>query len=254
MRWALKRLMYLLLFSGVIFIPYAIIHSGSASGDSADSNQVSAWQRVTGWFSNTTDSLSDFFVSDKQGEEIGMITQESMLSVNPQDDAPHLDGGAIDKLSDVFRFDVSPKWITQRWARVSTEIHSDALQGYRVPIVTGEQLDDLAGSLTYYFDRGHQIQRIEFSGFTGDPARIVSLMEQEFHLTQRPTTLAGLYIKSQNRRPVSVLRIVRPTVVNADTAHSQFKIQFELNRPAIGAQLSSRYRTILNTDHILDKI
>ena len=47
----------------------------------------------------------------------------------------------------------------RRWPRVTT-VPQFALAGLRVPLVTGTQIDDLAGSLTYYFDRTDQVQRI----------------------------------------------------------------------------------------------
>ena len=43
------------------------------------------------------------------------------------------------------------------------------VQGYRVPLVTGTSRDDLAGSLTYYFDKTHHVTHIHFRGTTGDP-------------------------------------------------------------------------------------
>ncbi len=60
----------------------------------------------------------------------------------------------------MLRFDVTVEWVMQRWPRVSTGLPYLQLQGYRVPLVTGTKVADLAGSLTYYFNARQQVQRI----------------------------------------------------------------------------------------------
>ncbi len=248
MRWILKRCIVLLLFSGVIVVPLLLMNSASRLGSGAQSGEMGTWQRMTQWFGDVGDSITVFFSSDDDGDSIGMVTQKSMLTVNPTGYTPHLDGGVIGRFEDVINMNITPTWITQRWARVSKNIQSGQWQGYRVPIVTGEKTDDLAGALTYYFDNQQQLQRIQFRGATGEPHRIIALLQHEFHLTKRPTSLVGLYIKSQNRRPVSALRITRSPGTaspNGAVGYSQYTIQFELNRPSIGAQLSERYKNIL---------
>ena len=227
-------------------MPLLLMNSASRLGSDRQSGEVGTWQRMTQWFGDVGDSITIFFSSDDDTDSIGMVTQESMLTVNPTGNTPHLDGGVIDQFEDVINMNITPTWITQRWARVSTNIQSGQWQGYRVPIVTGEQTDDLAGALTYYFNNQQQLQRIAFRGTTGKPQRIIAMLQQKFHLTKRPTALIGLYIKSQNRRPVSVLMITQsPRAATSNTTYSQYTIQFELNRPAIGTQLSEHYKQIL---------
>ena len=223
------------------------MNSASKLGSDTQSGEAGTWQRMTQWFGDVGDSITVFFSSDDDANSIGMVTQKSMLTVNPTGNTPHLDGGVIGRFEDVFNMNITPTWITQRWARVSNNIQSGQWQGYRVPIVTGEQTDDLAGALTYYFDNQQQLQRIAFQGTTGEPQRLITILQQKFHLTKRPTSLIGLYIKSQNRRPVSVLMITRPprAATHTDTRYSQYVIQFELNRPTIGTQLSEHYKQIL---------
>jgi hypothetical protein len=248
MRWIVKRCIVLLLFSGVIVVPLLLMNTTSEMGSNTHSGAGGTWQRMTQWFGDVGDSITVFFSSDSDTDANGVVTQESMLTVNPTGNNPHLDGGVIGRLEDVINMNITPKWITQRWARVSTNIQSGQWQGYRVPIVTGEKTDDLAGALTYYFDNQQQLQRIAFRGTTGESQKIITLLQQQFHLTKRPTSLIGLYIKSQNRRPVSVLMITRspPAATQNNAArYSQYTIQFELNRPSIGAQLSDRYQNIL---------
>ena len=248
MRWITKRCIVLLLFSGVIVVPLLLINSTSEMGSTTGSDDAGTWQRMTQWFGNVGDSITDFFASDNDTDAIGVVTQESALTANPTGNTPHLDGGVIGRFGDIINMNITPKWITQRWARVSKNIQSGPWQGCRVPIVTGEKTNDLAGALTYYFDNQQQLQRIAFRGTTGEPQRIITMLQQEFHLTKRPTSLTGLYIKSQNRRPVSVLMITRlphAATQNDAARYSQYTIQFELNRPSIGTQLSDRYKNIL---------
>ena len=246
MRWILKKCIVLLLFSGVIVVPMLLMNSASRLDTDMQSGELGTWQRMTQWFSDAGDSITFFFSSDDDADSIGMVTQESMLTANPTGNTPHLDGGVIDQFEDVINMNITPTWITQRWARISTNIPSGQWEGYRVPIVTGEQTDDLAGALTYYFDDQQQLQRIAFRGTTGEPQRIIRMLQQKFHLTKRPTALIGLYIKSQNRRPVSVLMITQsPHADTHNNTYSQYTIQFELNRPSIGTQLSEHYKQIL---------
>ena len=227
-------------------VPLLFINSVSEMSSTSKSDKTGTWQRMTQWFGEVGDSISGFLSSDNKS--IGVVTEESMLTANPTGNNPHLDGGVIRRFEDIINLDITPQWITKRWARVSKNMQSGQWQGYRVPLVTGETTDDLAGALTYYFDNQQRLQRIEFRGATGEPHRIIALLQHKFHLTKRPTSLVGLYIKSQNRRPVSALRITRSprtAFQNGAADYSQYTIQFELNRPSIGAQLSDRYKNIL---------
>ena len=70
------------------------------------------------------------------------------------------DATPMPSLAEVLRFDVTVAWVMQRWPRVSTGLPYLQLQGYRVPLVTGTTVADLAGSLTYYFNAQQQVQRI----------------------------------------------------------------------------------------------
>ena len=74
----------------------------------------------------------------------------------PAKPAP-LEGVTARDLGEVIRFDGSPEWVMARWPRVTAGLANLDLQGYRVPLVSGTAQDDLAGSLTYYFDRNQQV-------------------------------------------------------------------------------------------------
>mgnify|MGYP006966871329 CR=1 FL=1 len=95
---------------------------------------------------------------------------------------PTITGPASDDLFTLFRFDVSPRWVTERWSRVSTIRAEPGWEGLRVPLVTGTKVDDLAGSLTYYFDSQHQVRRITFHGVTGDERKLVAFVSRVYDM------------------------------------------------------------------------
>ena len=56
----------------------------------------------------------------------------------------------VTTLDEIFRFDLNPAWVKQRWDRVSNSPGDSGLSGLRVALVTGVNTHDLFGSLTYY--------------------------------------------------------------------------------------------------------
>lgn len=96
-------------------------------------------------------------------------------------------------LADVFRFDVTPGWVMQRWPWISAGLSQLRLQGYRVPLVSGAAYDDLAGSLTYYFNAQQRVQRITFQGNTGDPNKLLRLLISRYGFGRRLTNDPGLF-------------------------------------------------------------
>jgi hypothetical protein len=157
-------------------------------------------------------------------------------------------GPSCADFAEVFRADISPEWVTQRWPRVTTITAETGLEGLRVPLMTGIRLDDLAGTLTYYFDRNHQVQRLAFDGFTGDERRLVTLLTQAYGLQPEPTLDAGMYVTRWNATPTSVMRISRAPIITAATTHAQLHIQLELNRPSYTYSLSAEFQQLLNRD------
>lgn len=154
-------------------------------------------------------------------------------------------GAPLCDIPDAFRFDVSPEWITARWPRVTTVLAETELQGLRVPLITGTRPDDLAGSLTYYFDKRHEVQRIAFQGTTGDEQRLVAFMTQIYGLKAVPTLGAGLYMTQAHGTPLSTLRLTWPPVVSMKQT-SRCEIVLELNRPDAGP--SRQVRELLEYD------
>ena len=97
----------------------------------------------------------------------------------------------VNELAEVLRFDVSPDWVTQRWPRVSSVRSEQNLEGMRVALVTGTDLEDVAGSLTYYFDMMDRVVRISFQGQTGSDRQLVELVTKTYGLHPEPSLARG---------------------------------------------------------------
>jgi hypothetical protein len=110
-----------------------------------------------------------------------------------------------------------------------------ALAGYRVPLVTGPNPHDLAGSMTYYFNAKQEVQRITFVGTTGDPAALVALATRRFGFVAVPSPGPGVYtyqIRWRNR-PRSELRLRTAEVIRADVPFQRFDVDLEINLPDV---------------------
>ena len=145
-----------------------------------------------------------------------------------------LEGAPVRRLDEVFRFDVSTGWVMQRWPRVSTGMADLQLQGYRVPLMTGVEPSDLAGSLTYYFNAKQQMERITFTGTTGDAREIVALVTRRYKFTRRLTNNPGLFIYERphsKRKSNSILQIRLAQVVRSDNPFQKFDVTLSLERP-----------------------
>ena len=159
-----------------------------------------------------------------------------------------LTGEPVQNLEEVLRFDITQRWIMSRWARVSTSLADLNLEGLRVPLVTGTDLDDLAGSLTYYFDKQHQVRRITFHGYTGDGRKLVDLVTQRYGLRPEPSLEAGLYLAKWNGKPTSALRIRHATVVRSTAPHARLEVLLEINRPGKWFGVSPELEAVLKQD------
>ncbi|HVX11710.1 MAG TPA: DUF6690 family protein [Pirellulales bacterium] len=137
-------------------------------------------------------------------------------------------------LAEVFRWDVTTHWILAHWPRVSAGLADVEMQGYRVPLVTGAATDDVAGSLTYYFNRRQRVQRITFFGTTGDSRRLVALLTSKFgfarELQDDPSLF--LYRVREGRKVISELRIKPAHVVRSNEPYSRFEVALLIERPA----------------------
>jgi hypothetical protein len=152
-----------------------------------------------------------------------------------------LEGAPVTDLAEIFRFDVSSGWVLGRWARVFTCPPEADLRGYRVPLVTGTAETDLAGSLTYYFDRQQRVRRITFIGTTGDTQPLVKLVTERYELLRQVAGDPGLHIYQLKRdgRAVSELRLQPAAVVMASRPRARFDVQLWLERPEDKFQMFS---------------
>jgi hypothetical protein len=134
---------------------------------------------------------------------------------------------------ELFRFDWTAEGIARRFPRVSVGLGYLHWQGYRVPVVTGTRPEDLAGSLTYYFNNRGQVEMIEFVGTTGAAGRIVSFCRQNFGLAQRITNSPSVFYYEKphpSSRQTSVL-VLRPApVLEAADPYQRFQVYLRLFR------------------------
>jgi hypothetical protein len=178
----------------------------------------------------------------------------SEFGYGPKSQKPQLEldqafaGPPCADFNEVFRADITPQWVTQRWPRVSTITAEVGLEGLRVPLVSGTRLDDVAGTLTYYFNPYHQVQRLAFDGFTGDERRLLTMLTAVYGLKPEPTLNAGMYVSRWNATPTSVLKIARAPVITAASPHAQLHLQIELNRPSVTYGLSAEFQQFLDRD------
>ena len=161
---------------------------------------------------------------------------------------PELVGARISDLREVMRFDISPDWVINRFARVSTVLADLSMEGLRVPVVTGTQADDLAGTLTYYFDKQGTLQRLTIHGFTGHPAKLVGTMTRHYGLQSEPSLEAGVYTRRWNGLPVHFLRLTHAPVVYSDAVHQKYTVFLELNQPNLAYGISSEAKRIVASD------
>lgn len=157
----------------------------------------------------------------------------SAQSLQPTVVPTPLEGTPTYSLDEVLRMDVTKEWVYQRWARKSTALSELDLYGVRVPLVTGTQLHDLAGSLTYFFTPDGRVQRISFRGRTGDTTQLVQLVMQRYGLAWQTPSTAGeqLLELRQGDDVLSRVRTRPAPVLWANAPNESFTIDMELQDP-----------------------
>jgi len=133
-------------------------------------------------------------------------------------------------LEEAFRFDATPQWVTSRWPRVSTVTGESNQLGMRVALATGTRPDDVAGSLTYYFDDHHQLQRITFFGVTGDEQRLLGFLVHAYGLKTAPTTGVARYVAGPMNKPTSLVTVRLMPVVQAEAQLARAEVAVDLTR------------------------
>ncbi len=157
-------------------------------------------------------------------------------------------GGPIHDLRDVLRFDISPTWVSQRFARVTTVLAELQLDGLRVPLVTGPQPNDLAGTMTYYFDHAGALQRVNIHGFIGDPAELAQTMQSYYRMAPEPTLDAGVMAVRWNGVITGLVKLTRAPVMHQDQPYQKYTVFLELNQPNLPYGLSHAAQQIVHAD------
>jgi hypothetical protein len=231
-----KQMRFLLMMAAAVGIPYVWFHENVAGPirntwqsltSRSDSDARSGWESFAGRFGWTGSTGADG------------------ATVSPSNVAASASPSGFYQLDEVLRFDVTPRWITDRWPRISTVRSEHDLQGLRVPLVTGTGAHDISGSLTYYFDHHQRLRRVALRGQTGDERALIQMASARFGLKPEASLAAGMYVSRWNGRPVNVLRISLAPVVHAAAANGRLLIDMELNDPDGGHGVSNELRQAL---------
>lgn len=228
-----------LLFVGILILaavgPYLLSQDGplfSAGNSEAGDEAPSLWQKLVGG-------------SDESSAAADPSESKSTLPIVKMDDLPgrpvesqQLGGPAGISLPDALRFDITPAWIAQNWQRVTTRLADPMLQGVRVPLVTGVEPHDVAGSISYYFNPHNELERIKLVGYTGDYEPLASLLQHRFGMKQYAWVGSALYLGFIETNPVAVLWVEDSTIQTADRPNARYRVELELNAPRSGAILS----------------
>jgi hypothetical protein len=136
-------------------------------------------------------------------------------------------------LAEALRFEATSAWVLGRWPRVTAGLPDEDLQGYRVALVTGTREDDLAGSLTYYFDKHQRCRRITFQGTTGDSRKLIAFLTQRYGFKKQISNDPNLFLYQirWNGSPLSELHIRPARVIRADAPLARFEVLLAMNDP-----------------------
>jgi len=222
-------------------VPAVLSNRPWADGFTGRWNATFGTGRALAWDSTSIDDEA-IIEGDRQATGAkGAASGQAQVAEPP----PVLTGAAISDVRDVLRFDIDPRWVTDRWSHVTTFTAERHMLGMRVPLLTGTEPHDLAGSLTYYFDTRHRLQRIVFVGRTGDERPLADFVGQAFGLRADPSLAAGLYVATWNAQPHNLLYVHHAPLVRADSPHTRFNVRLEVNQLDIGVRLSDESQQLL---------
>jgi hypothetical protein len=216
-----RGMLFVIVLVAAVVVPYVVMDDGlskTAKGEwqryfgKGDAAAGGASAGLGGWFSTPPATLA---------------------SVEPGPELPPV------ALEEALRLDISPVWVTSRWSRVSTVLGETDQMGLRVALVTGTEPQDVAGSLTYYFDTRHQLQRITFTGLTGDESRIITHLMNRFGLKPQPTIAAGLYQAPAGPNKMSQAQVNHLPVVRSAAVNTRVELLVDLHRPQPVAPVSA---------------
>ncbi len=238
-----KTLAGILILTGAAGGPYVLFEteagssarSGAAGLFSSESEQASGW--LTGISGDAESQPASGFWN-----AYGVNTQQEM----PPHETSNTDQQiAIHALQQVVRFDVSPNWVMQRFPQVTTVLSEVQLDGLRVPLITGTSPTDMAGTLSYFFDRYQRVQRIQVHSVTGDPSRFLAELQHAYQFQQQPSLGGSLYVRKWNNQPSSLVYLTPAPVIKADAPFARFNVFIELNQPGLEYGISEQAQQLL---------
>lgn len=232
-----KPLTAALLLAGAAGGPYILYETDAGQAARSTTAQAIGTNPTTAGTGGTAGSIASWWGSSSRGTADPSASQP----------APVLSVTQINSLSEVLRFDIPPAWVMQNFPTVNTGVGDMQLDGLRVPLITGTRPDDLVGTLTYYFDRFQRVQRITLHAVTGDPTRIGTEIQRNYHLQQQPALGGGLYATTWNGTPTSILHITPATVITAEQQNSRFTVFLEINQPGLQYGLSAQSQALLQS-------
>ena len=142
----------------------------------------------------TPPATAPLMVSSGEAGETEVVVDTN--GAHPQKSAG---GPTFQRFIDFLDFDsITPEWVTSRWSNVLS-VGPLYTRGYRVPLCTGSDISDLIGSLTYYFDRNLELEKITFEGYTGDLDRLI-LTLKHFNMSKRTTSDPNILLYETPKR------------------------------------------------------
>jgi hypothetical protein len=174
--------------------------------------------------------------TDSQGNPQGKTSNDPAALARPvSPESPYGKSLSLPSptLDEALRFDRSVEWVIGHWSHVTTGLSYLQLQGYRVTLMTGPALPDVAGSLTYYFNPHQRVQRITVTGTTGDPSRLVAIVSARHHFTRRLVNDPGLVLYEAvdpNNHPVGTLKIRSAPVILASQPYTRYEFDLTMER------------------------
>lgn len=219
-----RPIMIATLLGASIGVPYAVSRM-SPSGESVKTSGVG--------------SSSSWFGSSGSSARLNSLALPSLVGgANTNDNQATLEGAQYYRLDQVLRFDLTRDWVYSNWARKSTGLSDPQMFGIRVPLVTGTDMTDLAGSLTYYFNREGQVQHISFHGRTADTTKLVQFLIRTYKLApvEAPAGEKWYQVK-RGSLVLSQLRTWPESVLWSTSPHGSIVVELELERPGSSRSL-----------------
>ena len=249
----LRKASYAAILAGAVGVPYALFNGDEAmqmadgwfTGDAQSSEETGVNQPITrSSLSQPPTTIAapgarSYYDPTAYGPAAGMgevLYPEQATTTGP----------VMISLTEVLSMNVTHAWVTQRFTRITTTLADSGYDGLRVPLVTGMGETALTGSLTYYFDRNRQLQRITFHGTTGNPQELTTLLTQMLEFEQKQCLGGELYTRGWMNRVDSVCRIRPAGILHAGAQSTRYEVLLEMNRSQWKTSLSPTAKQLLN--------